>query len=94
MDMDSALKHYGFFVLVILIGTAGLGAVFWRSKRASRTRDGRRSLLDYLLLWPLLFGNDNTRSGDVHKSASFPKRVVIGWLIVLALVVSAMILDW
>jgi hypothetical protein len=94
MHMDSALKHYGFLVLVTLIGIAGLAAAFWQSKKSARVLEGKRSLLDYVLLWPLLFGNDHARSGNGHKRVGFPKRVIIGWLILLVLIASAMMFDW
>jgi hypothetical protein len=91
--MDNTLMHRGYFLLVLLIGIVGLAAAFWQSKRSARTQDGKRSLLDYLLLWPLLFGKERTSPGT-GRATGISARVIIGWLVVLVLIVLAMVFDW
>jgi hypothetical protein len=92
--MEHLIKTHGFFALVILVGICGLAAAFWRSKKVSRTPGMKRAPIDYLLLWPLLFGNDPARGAANDKKAVISKRVIFGWLIVLLLVALTMVFDW
>jgi hypothetical protein len=92
--MDSAFKQYGFFTLVLLIGIVGLLAAIWRSKSISRTPGSKRAPIDYLLLWPLLFGNDSTNDGRNYKGTGISKRVVFGWLFVAVLAGLAIFFHW
>jgi hypothetical protein len=91
--MESAFRQYGFFALVLLIGVFGLVAAGWRSKKVSR--GGKRSPIDYVLLWPLLIGKDPESSGiEKNQRAGISKRVVIGWLFVAVLAGLAMFFYW
>jgi hypothetical protein len=92
--MEHLIKTHGLFALVILVGVCGLAAAFWRSKKTFRAPGMKRAPIDYLLLWPLLFGNDPAGGGANDKNAVISKRVILGWLIVLLLVALTMIFDW
>jgi hypothetical protein len=92
--MDSAIRIHGFAVLAVLVGAAGLAAAFWRSKKASSTPGLKRSPIDYLLLWPLLFSNDPTGDGANKKNIGVSTRIVVGWIIVFLLIVATMLFDW
>ena len=93
--MNNTLSHYGFFALAILVGITGLLAALWRSRRvATHARTGKRSIFDYLLLWPLLIGTSTQTNADENQTNRTRKRVIVGWLIVLILVISAMFFGW
>jgi hypothetical protein len=76
------------FLLVILIGAFGLVIAYRRSKQRVSLRDGDRSWLDYVLLWPLLFES----SSKIDRSRRlFTTRELIGWGIVAALILIGMV---
>ena len=83
--MREALESYGFFVLAILLALVGLSASLARARRIPEPRKPR-SLLNYILLWPLLF--DRVRARDPQRgSRLFTSRELLGWGVVLALII-------
>jgi hypothetical protein len=86
--MSDALSRYGIFLLVVIGGACGLALAYRQSKKRVSMRGAPRSLLDYLLLWPLLFES----SPSVDRSRRlFTTREMVGWLIVLALIVVGLV---
>ena len=86
--MNHVLSRFGPFLLVLLVGCFGLFIAYRRSKSRVSTRGENRSLLDYLLLWPLLFES----SSSVDRSRRLlTTRELIGWLIVAVLIVVGMV---
>lgn len=80
-------------VLVIL--ALGIGVLIVAVLRAKRegTSPKSRSLLDYMLLWPLLL--DLERERDPAREAQlFTKREWIGWGLLLVLMLVAVITTW
>jgi hypothetical protein len=87
--MQEVLGNSGFVVLVIAIGAVGLIAALLMARRSPASRKPR-SLLDYVLLWPLLF--DKERERDPQRGDRFlTKREAIGWIVVIAIIVLAVI---
>ena len=93
--MEAPFWRFGLFALALLFGACGLVAAYLRSSRRARHPDKKRSLIDYLLVWPLLLSNDK-KSTDIAEGAPglFTSRAAIGWLLVLILIVLAMVFRW
>jgi hypothetical protein len=86
--VSDALSRFGLFFLVLLIGAAGLVLAYRQSKKRASVGGRQRSLLDYLLLWPLLFES----SSSVDRSRRLlTNRELIGWLIVALLIVVGLV---
>jgi hypothetical protein len=94
--MEQGFWRFGFFTLVILVGICGLAAAYAQSKKRERASGQRRSLLDYLLVWPLLFDISSKSAKDEGKSGGrlLTNRAIVGWLVVAALIVLAMVFHW
>jgi hypothetical protein len=73
--------RYGYLLLALTLGTACL-FVFWRVWRRS-TEEGSSTLMDYLLVWPLVF-----RAERQSKTPTRLGFVVVGILVVIALFVA------
>jgi hypothetical protein len=83
------LRNSGLIVLVIGLGVIGLIAAWLLARRSSASRKPRQ-LLDYVLVWPLLF--DRERERDSQRAGRlFTKRELIGWGVVVALIILAVI---
>ncbi len=89
--MQEALESYGLIALAILLGIAGLSAGLVLVRRSTGTRKPR-SITDYVLLWPLLF--DKERERDPQRgNRLFTTRELVGWGVVLALIVLALVFS-
>jgi hypothetical protein len=89
--MDKLLQNYGFVALVIALGVAGLVGAVLLARRSTGARKPR-SIADYLLLWPLLF--DKERERDPQRgNRLFTARELVGWGVVLALIVLALVFS-
>jgi hypothetical protein len=88
--MGHLLSRFGPVLLVILIGSFGLTVAYRRSKARVSARSQRRSPLDYLLLWPILF-ESSSRADRSRRLLT--NRELVGWLIVAALIVLGMALS-
>jgi len=85
--MQEALQNSWFMVLMIVLGAVGLIAALLLSRRSPVGRKPR-SLLDYVLEWPLLF--DKERERDPQRGDRlFTKRELIRWGIVISLIILA-----
>jgi hypothetical protein len=92
--MKEFLSRYGFFVLTLLVGLFGLTLIYATLRKRKGTPNRRRTVLDYLLLWPIVFGSSTGE--DVNKTSSDPltKRALIGILIIIALLICAFAFNW
>lgn len=89
--MQEALESYGLIALAILLGIAGLSAGLVLVRRSTGARKPR-SITDYVLLWPLLF--DKERERDPQRgNRLFTTRELVGWGVVLALIVLALVFS-
>jgi hypothetical protein len=81
-------KHF-YLALVLLLACAGsISAYFVLRRRISL---GKRSLWDYLLIWPLFIKQNSDRE---QSSGLFSSREWMGWLVVFVLALSAVIFGW
>jgi len=79
-------------VLALLLGFGGLIIALARARTRNRSLGTQHSFLDYLLVWPLLFGKRKHRP---HRdSRRLTPRQVMGWLFVLVLIVLAIAFKW
>jgi hypothetical protein len=85
--MSGAFSRFGPFLLVLLFGTGALVLAYRQSKKRASTDTQSRSLLDYFLLWPLLF----EKSPVDRSRRSFTNREIVGWLIVALLIVVGLV---
>jgi hypothetical protein len=85
--MSDAFSRFGPFLLVLLFGAGALILAYRQSKKRTSTDGQSRSLLDYLLLWPLLF----ERSSVDRSRRLLTNREVAGWLIVVLLIVVGLV---
>ena len=74
-------------LIVIAIGFAGLVIALSRSQQKRTQGAVRRSALDYILLWPLLFDEGRRKS----NGSLFSRREAAGWIIFLALMLAAIL---
>lgn len=82
--MSQASLRYGVVLLAVLVGTIGLALAYRRSKTRASNLSRPRSVLDYLLIWPLLFES----SSNVDRSKQLlTTREIVGWLVVAALMI-------
>ena len=86
--------RYGFVVLALLVGTGGLVAAFGRSKMRVRGDAHRRSIWNYILVWPLLFGSASSKNKKQRDGRLLTNRELVGWLVVAVLLVLAMTFHW
>lgn len=73
--------RYGYLLLALTVGAACMFA-FWRVRRRS-AEEGSTTLMDYLLVWPLVF-----RAERQSKTPTRLGFVVVGILVVIALFVA------
>ena len=85
--MSDAVSRFGPFLLVLLFGAGALALAYRQSKKRASTDTPSRSLLDYLLLWPLLF----EKSSVDRSRRLLTNRKVVGWVIVVLLIVVGLV---
>lgn len=84
--MSQASLRHGVVLLAVLVGAIGLALAYRRSKTRASNPGKPRSVLDHLLVWPLLFGS----SSKVDRSKQLlTTREIVGWLVVAALIIFA-----
>ena len=82
------LPKYGFLILALVLICLAVLAVYL--VRRSEARSGRRSVWSYLLIWPILF--DDWDKAATQRPA-LKRRVLIGWLIVIFLVLIGILIH-
>ena len=79
-------------LLLIAVGLIGFVLSYRRVRKAEerKTINGKvqSSLIDYLLLWPLIVKRDST-TGRV-----FSNRETAGWILLIALMIMAVAFRW
>ena len=85
--MSDAFSRLGPFLLVLLFGVGALALAYRQSKKRASMGTQSRSLLDYLLLWPLLF----EKSSVDRSRRLLTNREVVGWVIVGLLIVVGLV---
>ena len=78
------MESYKYALIVLIFVALGAGGVFLATRKA--VKSGRRSIWDYLFIWPV-FTTNKTATGHDHRA--FSKRELIGWGVVLSLLVVA-----
>ena len=91
--MSGHIWPQAFLTLALIVGAMGLVAALLQTKKSAR-RKGPRPLLDYILLWPLLFGDASTEAEGDRGGWLRRNRSLIGWVMVALLVVLAMVFHW
>jgi hypothetical protein len=81
------LERYGQFLLAATVGVFALVAAYRQSKRSATNPNRPKSVLDYLLVWPLFFGG-NAKTN--RSKGLFTVRELFGWIIVVALIAVGM----
>jgi hypothetical protein len=81
------------FALVLFLGAVGLAVALARSSMRARSSDKSRSILDYLLVWPLLLERNAAHLDDDQRRRS-RKRMAVGWIFLAALIALAMYFHW
>lgn len=91
--MEDIFRRYGVFTLVLLIGISSVAAALLLSKKRMHSPSTGRSVWEYMLVWPLFYGNspedNNKRAGRL-----FTDREVVGWVILAVLIVLAVGFNW
>jgi len=77
---------HGTVLFAVLAGAIGLAMAYRRTKTRASNPGKPRPIVDYLLIWPLLF--DSSSKVDRSKQL-LTKREIAGWLVVAALVLVA-----
>ena len=83
------MSQYAYLIAGVVLGVAGLVAVYLFQTRRDSIEEPKRSWLSYLLIWPLILDVDAaTRKGEF-----LTKREFIGWGIVIVVAICAIILT-
>jgi hypothetical protein len=88
--MSDFLSHFGFPLLALLGGMAILFVAYRQSKKRVSAGDRRRSLLDYILVWPILFEKSSAHDNVSRSERLLTARELVGWLIVVVLMAVAL----
>jgi hypothetical protein len=91
--MTNEAWPFAAFALVLIVGTVGLVVALARSSKRARNPDKSRSILDYLLVWPLLLEQNTARLDDDQRRRS-RKRITVGWIFLVILIALAMYFHW
>lgn len=91
--MTNGMWPFAAFALVLIVGAVGLVVALARSSKRAGSPDKVRSILDYLLVWPLLLERNSAHLDDDQRRRS-RKRTVVGWIFLAALIALAMYFHW
>jgi len=84
--MDSLMARFGLFFVVLLLGFSALIVAVLRSKRRVQSTKSR-SLMDYFLLWPLVFDQRARRERVAAGGRFFSTREFVGAAIFVVILV-------
>ena len=90
--MDDIWK-YSLFFIVLVFGSVGLIWAFVRSAKRARNPTRTRSILDYLLIWPLILER-NSAGLDAEQKRRSRSRATILWIALAVLIALAMYFRW
>lgn len=79
---------------IVLVSSIAVGAytlIYLIVRKTVGSRESR-PWWHYLLLWPLLFKQEE--SGGPARSKNFTNRELFGWIVVLLLATLAMVFSW
>ena len=91
--MTNVTWPFAAFALVLVVGAVGLVVALARSSKRARSPDKSRSILDYVLVWPLLLERNAAHLDDDQKRRS-RKRIAVGWIFLAVLIALAMYFHW
>lgn len=79
MQLETIGTRYGWFIAVAVLGILGLWVALYRSKRRLQSvKSPQRSILDYLLLWPLVLDQPSRRDRVATGGRMFTAGEAIG----------------
>jgi hypothetical protein len=87
------MARYGFLSLAVLIGLGGLFTAYFRAQKHIRSENQNHSVLDYLLVWPLLFSKTPTDVTNGRRRRLLTTRENVGWCIVFVLMVAVVVFS-
>ena len=90
--MDMA--RHGWAIMVVLIALAGLVAIYVRVRSGLSREDSNNSIWDYLLLWPVLLKKNGRARPEGKRNQILSTREIIGWVVVFALIIAAVVFGW
>lgn len=88
--MRELLQNYWAIALALLVGLGSLVASVLLARRSNAAKKPR-SVVDYLLVWPLIFRREVERDPQ-RGNRLFTTREMVGWGVVLGLIVLALLL--
>ncbi len=90
MQANEMVERFGWLLAVVLVGFAGLLLAYRYAHKRLETSRNRRTFIDYILIWPLFLGR-SANDAEMTKRTVLTKREVLGWLIVIALMLLAIV---
>jgi hypothetical protein len=88
--MDTGIARFGPFFLVLLLGLAALLVAVIRSKGRVQS-DKPRPLLDYFLIWPLIFDQPARRQRIASGGRFFTTGELVGAVIFVVLLIIGLV---
>ena len=80
---------YSLFLVVLVFGSVGLIWAILRSAKQARDPSRKRSIADYLLVWPLIL-DGNSAGLDAERKRRSGRRITILWIALAVLIALAM----
>jgi len=87
------VRMYIAFFAVLLFGGVGLYWAYVRAAKRSRNPTSRRSIVDYLLVWPLILEGNGAGQNDEQRRHT-RIRIAIGWIALALLITLAVTFGW
>jgi hypothetical protein len=91
--MMNEMWRFAGFPLVLIVGAVGLVVALARSSTRAGNPDKSRSIVDYLLVWPLLLERNAAHQDNDQRRRS-RKRMAMGWIFSAILIALAMYFHW
>ena len=84
---------YSLFLVVLVFGSVGLIWAILRSAKQAQDPSRKRSIVDYLLVWPLILDRKSADLDAEQKRRSV-RRITILWIALVMLIALAMYFQW